>query len=264
MKTPNPRHKTKVGISPNSEIYTGVVTNPKGYIKTLEQEVGKIECSNFIDQPKLIDKTHGVGVQSYSRVKKETTTVKLIPSTFINIPSIVDESIKIVLLEKNSKISKFLLDLYFGKFYEEYRKKTTTFFIFLQRLNDMSSRINEARKVETELELYGAKTVRNSKYDAVEKLITFYQDLATQLYEFIKINKEIKREDIALVVECKCCKKYLNLHAIKEFINYDSYCKIRYLIDKKNCHIKIVNRREAKRKFGRCKVHIQTIQHTLF
>ncbi|WP_375560230.1 hypothetical protein ACE193_21370 [Bernardetia sp. OM2101] len=213
--------------------------------------------------PKPIHKNVG-GTKSCLVVKKQTTTVKFTPTAFINIPSIIDESIKIVLLEKNSKISKFLLDLYFGKFYEKYKKNPTSFFIFLQRLNDMSIKISQAINSDIKLETYGGKTVRNSKYDAVEKLIVFYKDFATQLYEFIKTNKVVKQEDIALAIECKCCQKYLNLHGIKDFINYDSYRKIQYLIDKKNCHIKVVNRKEAKRKFGRCKSHIETLQHTLF
>lgn len=264
MKTPKPRHKTKIGISPNSEVYTGVVTNPKGYIKTLEQEVGKIECSNFINQPKLIDKTHGVGVQSYSRVKKETTTVKLTPSDFIDLPSIIEESIRTALVEMNHRVSKFMLDFFYGKPYEELKRKPILIFIFTQRLHEMSVKLDKSKQAETELETYGGKSTRNSKYDSVEKLIVFYKDFATQLYDFIKINNAAKQEDIALAVECKCCQKYLSLHGIKDSINYDSYRKIQHLIDIKICHIQVVNRKEAKRKFGRCKSHIQIIQHSLF
>ncbi len=204
------------------------------------------------------------GTKSCSRVKKQTTTVKFTPSNFIDLPGIIDESIRIALLEMNHRISKRMIDFFYGKTYKELKNKPRLMFILTERLKEMSTKLDKFKQAETKLETYGGKTVRNSKYDAVEKLISFYQGFATQLYEFIKTNKGIKQESIALVVECKCCKKYLNLHAIKEFINYDSYCKIRYLIDKKNCHIKVVNRRETKRKFGRCKAHIQTLQHTLF
>ncbi|WP_338813249.1 hypothetical protein V9L05_18075 [Bernardetia sp. Wsw4-3y2] len=215
-------------------------------------------------KPRHKTKIDGVGSQSYSRVKKQTTTVNFTPSTFIDLPRIIDESIRIALVEMNHRISKRMLDFFYGKTYKELKNKPRLMFILTERLKEMSIKLDKFKQAETELETYGAKMIRNSKYNSVEKLISFYQGFATQLYEFIKTNKEIKQEDIALVVECKCCKKYLNLHAIKEFINYDSYRKIQYLIDKKNCHIKIVNRRETKRKFGRCKAHIQTIQHTLF
>ena len=270
MKTPNPINKTKRGISPNSEAYTAVVkthaevTNPKGYIKVSKQEVKKMEVSNFIDQPKLVDKTHGVGTKSCSIVKKTTNNVKITLSNFIDLPRIVNESIKIALLEMNHKVSTFLLDLYYSKAYEELKKKHIPLFIFEERINDMSVKISRKKKEKTELETYGAKTVRNSKYASCEKLIEFYKDFTTKLSDFIREHKITTTEGIALAIECKCCKKYLNLHAIKEYIDYDSYCKIRHLIDKKNCHIKIINRKEAKKRFGRCKNHIETLQHTLF
>ncbi|WP_338761947.1 hypothetical protein WAF17_16605 [Bernardetia sp. ABR2-2B] len=185
-------------------------------------------------------------------------------SKFINLPRIVDESIRLTLISINHNISNHLLKMYYGETYKKELNKPTLLFIFISRLNDMRMRIDQLRNSETRLETYGGKMVRNSKYDYCEKVIAFYQDFTNKMSDFIKQHKVTTIEGIALAVECKCCEKYVNLHVIKDFIDYPSYCKIQKLIDEKNCQMKIVRYKKAKRKFGKCKTHIETLQYQLF